>query len=356
MLRTNLLRYLKTTAAAVVVASSSTGIINKADAKTYFDTDVYGDKELKIATVNKLKQKLRNGILSNPSIAADLLKVAINDALGYDIGSQDGGPDGSIQFEADLDHNKGLSSAISLMQDVKKQLQRTNSVSFADVCAFAGAEALETVGCGRVVVQVGRVDSKDPNLKSIGVDFQNPTGPSQVLAGFSSSGLGPKEAVVLIGALGEINRIVSEASQSSSASSNEVDEEDKEFEEQPFVPTTFGARDAIYGTSHASTSECRCCVLCALDDLPYLPMYLTYLINLPTGAKIGKGDFSSRYLSGLLRSKGGADRLGACLLADGACRALVEKYASNEPAFKQDVAEVYLRLTLLGEVYSTRNS
>ena len=264
VLRTNLLRYLKT-AGVVLVASSST-IVSKADAKTYFDTDVYGDKELKIATVNKLKQKLRNGILSNPSIAADLLKVAINDALGYDVTSQDGGPDGSIQFEADLDHNKGLSSAIALMQDVKKQLQRTNSVSFADVCAFAGAEALETVGCGRVIVQVGRVDSKDPNLKSIGVDFQNPIDTSQVLTGFSSSGLGPKEAVVLIGALGEINRIVSEASQSNS-SRDEADEDDKEFEEQPFVPTTFGARDAIYGTnaSHASTPglERWCYALCS---------------------------------------------------------------------------------------------
>jgi hypothetical protein len=89
----------------------------------------------------------------------------------------------------------------------------------------------------------------------------------------------------------------------------------------------------------------------------YLPTYLlTYIYTVSTGAKIGKGDFSSKYLSGLLRSKGVSDKLGACLLADGACRALVEKYASNEPAFKQDVAEVYLRLTLLGEVYSTRNS
>jgi len=250
VLRTNILRYLKTVSGVVVAVSSST-INGRVDAKIFFDTDVYGDKELKIATVNKLKQKLRNGILSNPFIAADLLKVSINDALGYDIGSQDGGPDGSIQFEADLDHNKGLSNAIALMQDVKKQLQRTNSVSFADVCAFAGAEALETVGCGRIIVQVGRVDSKDPNIKSIGVDFEK-ADTIQLLGGFSSSGLGPKEAVVLIGALGEINRIVSEASQSTR--SNEVDEDDKEFEEQPFVPTTFGARDAIYGKNNRITS------------------------------------------------------------------------------------------------------
>ena len=37
-------------------------------------------------------------------------------------------------------------------------------------------------------------------------------------------------------------------------------------------------------------------------------------------------------------------------------RAFVSKYAANEPAFLKEVAEVYLKLTLLGEAYTTRNS
>ena len=45
------------------------------------------------------------------------------------------------------------------------------------------------------------------------------------------------------------------------------DDEDDEFETQPFVPTTFGARDAIYG------------------------------------AKMGKGDFGVKYLKDLLKSR-----------------------------------------------------
>ena len=75
-------------------------------AKVYFDTDTYGDKELKIATVNKMKQKLRNAILEDNSLGPDLLKLAINDALSYDVKTEEGGPDGSIQFELEREENK----------------------------------------------------------------------------------------------------------------------------------------------------------------------------------------------------------------------------------------------------------
>jgi hypothetical protein len=78
-------RTLVRSTAAVAIASKS------ANAKTYFDTDVYGDKELKIATVNKMKQKLRNAILSNIAVAPYLLKLSINDALGFDVVSSEGG-------------------------------------------------------------------------------------------------------------------------------------------------------------------------------------------------------------------------------------------------------------------------
>lgn len=37
-----------------------------------------------IATVNKLKQKLRNAIAADLSLAVPFLRLAINDGLGYD--------------------------------------------------------------------------------------------------------------------------------------------------------------------------------------------------------------------------------------------------------------------------------
>ena len=51
--------------------------------QVFIDTDLYGDKELKIATINKLKQKLRDAINKDNSIAPCMLELAINDALGY---------------------------------------------------------------------------------------------------------------------------------------------------------------------------------------------------------------------------------------------------------------------------------
>ena len=44
------------------------------------------------------------------------------------------------------------------------------------------------------------------------------------------------------------------------------------------------------------------------------------------------------------------------LLTEAAIKAVVSKYASNQPAFVKEVAEVYQQLTLLGEAYTTRNS
>ena len=140
---------------SLALASLTAGLMTdsrfgRANAKVFFDTDVYGDKELKIATVNKIKQKLRNAILQDISVAPDLLKLAINDALGYDFITTSGGPDGSIVYEMDCPENKGLEKALAVVLQIKKDLQRTNTVSLADIVAFGGAEALETVGCGRV--------------------------------------------------------------------------------------------------------------------------------------------------------------------------------------------------------------
>jgi hypothetical protein len=105
-------------------------------AKVFFDTDTYGDKELKIATVNKIKQKLRNAILDDPALAPDLLRLSINDALSYNAQTEAYGPDGAIQFELDREENKGLAKAVEVVQRIKKELQRTNTVSFSDLVAF----------------------------------------------------------------------------------------------------------------------------------------------------------------------------------------------------------------------------
>lgn len=320
---------------SVVLASA---LARPVEAKTYFDTDVYGDKELKIATVNKMKQKLRNAILQDINVAGCLLKCAINDALGYEVATESGGPNGSILFEKDREENKNLKKAIDVIATVKKELLRTNTVSAADVCSFAGAEALETVGCPRVVVQVGRADAKSADPKTSVVNWPSeatiadladspPVSPADfrtaTLEAFKSSGLQVQDIVLILGGLGEINRIVAETNKdkADAAAKGSGEEEDEDFEPQPFVPSSFGARDAMYG------------------------------------AKMGKADFGGKYFQALLKGKGGkGDLLGKILMEDAAMKALVQKYATNEPAFKAEIGDAYLKMTLLGASYTTRNS
>jgi len=314
------IRALSSLVLPLIVTTSASQI---ARAKVYVDTDVYGDKELKIATVNKLKQKLRNAVVEDPSVATMFLKLALNDALGYDFSSTDGGPDGSVLFEVKRPENANLEKGVDALKAVKKDLQRTNSLSFADVCAFGGAEALESVGCSRITVQVGRVDAKEENTKKKVVNWAASPSSADIKEAFVSSGLGAKEIACLLGALGEVNRVVEELAASKKAQ-QEDEEEDSEFEDKTFVPTTFGKRDEIFG------------------------------------AKIGKGDFGSKYLSQVLKTKGngngGASPFDALLFEDTEIRAFVEKYAKNEVAFREDVPAAYAKLTTLGEAFMTRNS
>lgn len=54
-----------------------------ASAAVYVDPDRYGDKELKSATVNRLRQTIRDVLLKDATLAPCLLKIAIYDALRY---------------------------------------------------------------------------------------------------------------------------------------------------------------------------------------------------------------------------------------------------------------------------------
>lgn len=304
----------------VILSFGSQVLPSSSIAKTYFDTDIYGDKELKIATVNKLKQKLRNAILQDISLASDFLKLAINDALGYNVLTQDGGPDGSISLELTRPENQGLERAFSVLQSVQKELQRTNQVGVGDLISFAGSEALESVGCPRIVVQVGRFDASKVNAKE-GIVW-NDLGPEKVKTVLESSGLSYKEYCLLLGGLGEIQRIVSETQESLRLEKKQDDEDlDDDELNQPFVPVSFGKRDEIYGK------------------------------------KVGKADFGSKYLQQVLKSNpSNLDPIGKCLVAIPEVKSLVQKYASNEAAFIKDISDVYLKLTLLGEEYTTRNN
>lgn len=311
---------------SVLVGATCTIKPEAANAKVYFDTDVYGDKELKIATVNKIKQKLRNAISQDIQLAPTLLQLSINDALGYDAVTTDGGPDGSIRLELDRDGNKPLARAVEVLEGIKNELLRTNTVNLADLISFAGGEVLETVGCPRTTVQVGRFEAKVANVK-VKVPYWDKvaaTGGGDLIECFYSAGLDPKDICLLLGSLGEVKRIVAETVASNNKKKGEDSDDDDEEEDswQTAVPSTFGERTEIYGE------------------------------------RMGKHDFGTAYLSQLLKAKKAqpGDYPGQALLSDSKVMAQVAKYAASESAFKQDVPIAYNKLTNLGQAFTTRNS
>lgn len=125
--------------------------------------------------VNKVRQTVRDAILENPKLAPLFLQVAIEDALTYSQETQIGGPNGRI-VEHLLENKKDspLSYAAQQLVEIRAKLRRTTEITMADVVAFAGAEAIETLGGPRIVVQLGKLDySSEENVPITVHDLSN---------------------------------------------------------------------------------------------------------------------------------------------------------------------------------------
>jgi hypothetical protein len=69
---------------AAAVSSAAVALaVAPSEATVYFEIDRYGDKELKLGTVSKIRQAWRNKMLEKPELAPAILSLAITDALGY---------------------------------------------------------------------------------------------------------------------------------------------------------------------------------------------------------------------------------------------------------------------------------
>ncbi|CAM9690685.1 unnamed protein product [Ectocarpus sp. 6 AP-2014] len=292
-----------------------------AQASVNFETERYGDKELKIATVNKLRQQIRNSLLEDPKLAPEMLKLAIADALGFDASTQTGGPDGSVVLELDREVTKSLKPAVDNALKIKKNLQRTNEMTLADVISMGGAEAIHACGGPPMLVQLGRYDEKkapNPAADIKGYSFDEPTG-AGVKAAFKRAGLGPREMVLLLGALGS----VSDAASAVGNGGGDGDDDDLEdLAWQNSIPNTFGKESDKLGR--------------------------------PLSNSFGPGFLQRVAAAG--KDGGGVGVVGKALLEDDEVKTYVRKYAGNSKAFISDLSEAYTKMTLLGERYETRNA
>jgi len=298
----------------LIVANSQS-----AGAYVYVDPDRYGDKELKIATVNKIRQNVRNVINGDPSLAALFIKIAIQDALTYDTTTEEGGPDGSI-IATILDKNNknpslvGLSKAAEQLNRIAITNKKTTEITMADVVTFAGAEAIESVGGPRIVVQLGKTDPKrkqtDKPIQIVYPDLCGDSDGAQVVTAFLNAGLSEREVALLYGAIGSIemvaNAVVPEIVEEKEA--NEMGDVDV------FIPSSFGAPKEIYGKQ-----------LGVMDN--------KFFISIVSDVKKGKQPSADVFKNDKVLQ-------------------WAKKYADNKGGFLKDLPEAYGKLMSLGTRYT----
>lgn len=99
--------------------------------------------------------------------AAGLLRLVFHDAGTFDKEDKSGGMNGSVLYELDRPENAGLKKSLKILETAKSQVDAVEPVSWADMIAVAGAEAILVCGGPKIPVQLGRLDAKmaDPEGK-----------------------------------------------------------------------------------------------------------------------------------------------------------------------------------------------
>lgn len=95
--------------------------------------------------------------------AAGLLRLVFHDAGTFNKGDRSGGMNGSIVYELDRPENMGLQKPVKILEKVKGQVDSIRPVSWADLIATAGAEAVSICGGPKISVRLGRIDAMVPD-------------------------------------------------------------------------------------------------------------------------------------------------------------------------------------------------
>ncbi|RXH72418.1 hypothetical protein DVH24_012102 [Malus domestica] len=122
-----------------------------------------------------MKEEIRKVVTKGK--AAGVLRLVFHDAGTYQIDDNSGGMDGSIVYELDRPENK---------------------VSWADMIAVAGAEAVSICGGPTIQVPLGRLDSKEPDPE--GKLPEETLDASGLKQSFQTKGFSTQELVALSGA------------------------------------------------------------------------------------------------------------------------------------------------------------
>ncbi|KAH7846065.1 hypothetical protein Vadar_009331 [Vaccinium darrowii] len=130
--------------------------------------------------------------------AAGVLRLVFHDAGTFEIEENSGGMNGSIVFELDRPENTGLKKPLKILGKAKAEVDMIQPVSWADMIAVAGAEAVSVCGGPIIPVQLGRIDSMFPDPE--GKLPQESLDASSLKQCFQRKGFSTQELVALSGA------------------------------------------------------------------------------------------------------------------------------------------------------------
>ena len=255
-----------------------------ASAEVFFDPAMYGDQELRVGTVDTVRERTRRAILQDPRLAPSFYQLALLDGLSYNAASNKYGPNGGIIYSVlnskdDSQYVQSLQSAAGVLIQAEKDLKKKTAVSIADCIAIAGAEAIESIGGPVLPTQLGRMEPD----KRKGIEL-NPALPVDLLSGkrskaevrdaFKSAGLTEREMTALLLGLLTLQRVEKTRSTDDWKASTKpkfvergkmgrmsdykrlTDEDikaalDDEYDEDPddgwYIADSFGSRDDRFG-------------------------------------------------------------------------------------------------------------
>ncbi|KAM3711421.1 hypothetical protein ACJW31_01G106700 [Castanea mollissima] len=143
-----------------------------------------------------IKEEVRK-VLSKAK-AAGVLRLVFHDAGTFDMDENSGGMNGSIVYELDRPENAGLKKPMKILEKAKTEVDAVKPVSWADMIAVAGAEAVSLCGGPTIPVPLGRLDSMEPDPE--GKLPQESLDAPGLKQSFQRKGLSTQELVALSGA------------------------------------------------------------------------------------------------------------------------------------------------------------
>lgn len=115
--------------------------------------------------LTSIRGTLYTAVKANQDLIPSLLTLALNDTMTYDKATKSGGPNGSIRFSSEISRpeNKGLSGALSLLEEAKKEIDgfsKGGPISYSDLIQLTAQSALKNTFLAAAIRKCGGNEEK----------------------------------------------------------------------------------------------------------------------------------------------------------------------------------------------------